>query len=200
VRKRLSDPAEVAHLATIVTDPVPLPKLLDQVDHVYTITSLGGFEALMRKKQVTAFGMPFYAGWGLTDDRQENPRRKRSLSIEEVFAAAYLLYPYYFDPVEAVEISFEECLGRALEWRRTGMPQSRILPAVTPARSAYAVSGPYGLLGWRHLMTPLVARLVAAAGSPADALEYRKNPILFFRELSNPKLRRLGQLLYPFDS
>jgi capsule polysaccharide export protein KpsC/LpsZ len=200
VRKRLSDPSEVAHLATIVTDPVPLPQLLDRADHVYTITSLGGFEALMRGKPVTAFGMPFYAGWGLTDDRQANPRRGRKLAIEEVFAAAYLLYPRYFDPVEGLEISFETCFENALQWRKSGMPESRIASAQMPPKPAFALSGPYGLLGWRHLMTPFIARLIATIGSAADVTDYRTNPILFFRELSNPKLRRLGRFLYPHDT
>ena len=33
-----------------------------------TMTSLAGFEALLRGKPVTTHGQPFYAGWGLTED------------------------------------------------------------------------------------------------------------------------------------
>ena len=72
--------------------------LLERFDKVYVATSLLGFEALMLGKQVVCFGMPFYAGWGLTDDRQGCSRRRAHRSVEEVFAAAYLLYSRYVDP------------------------------------------------------------------------------------------------------
>lgn len=72
--------------------------LLSQVDHVYVMTSLMGFEALVVGKPVTCFGAPFYAGWGLTDDRVSVPRRGVRRSVEEVFAAAYLRYARYVDP------------------------------------------------------------------------------------------------------
>jgi len=74
---------------------ISLREIFEQVDHVYTITSLAGFEALLHGVKVTVVGAPFYAGWGLTDDRQAHPRRTRRLSLEEVFCAAYLLYPRY---------------------------------------------------------------------------------------------------------
>ncbi len=80
--------------------------LIRQVEHVYVVTSLTGFEALMLDKPVTCFGAPFYAGWGLTDDRVSLPRRVRRRSLAQVFAAAYLLYARYRDPEsgEACEI------------------------------------------------------------------------------------------------
>jgi len=74
---------------------ISLREIFEQVDHVYTITSLAGFEALLHGVKVTVVGAPFYAGWGLTDDRQDHLRRRRRLSLEEVFCAAYLLYPRY---------------------------------------------------------------------------------------------------------
>jgi capsular polysaccharide export protein len=81
--------------------PVPPLALLAQVDRVYTVTSQLGFEALVAGKPVTCFGAPFYAGWGLTDDRVAAgalARRGRRRSVDEVFAAAYLLYARYVDP------------------------------------------------------------------------------------------------------
>ena len=68
---------------------------IESVDHVYTITSLTGLEALLRGKKVTVVGNPFYAGWGLTDDRGEIKRRQRTLTLLEIFAAIYLIYPKY---------------------------------------------------------------------------------------------------------
>ena len=44
----------------ILTQSIHLVDALETVDHVYTITSLGGFEALLRGKKVTVLGRPFY--------------------------------------------------------------------------------------------------------------------------------------------
>jgi capsular polysaccharide export protein len=42
-------------------------------DELHTMTSLSGFEALMHGKRVFCYGMPFYAGWGLTQDEHQIP-------------------------------------------------------------------------------------------------------------------------------
>ena len=61
---------------------------------------MAGFEALLRGKKVTTHGVPFYAGWGLTTDLGPiPPRRSRSRSLDELVAAAIILYPTYVDPV-----------------------------------------------------------------------------------------------------
>ena len=59
--------------------------------------------------------------------------------------------------------------------------------------------GPYGVLGWRHLLTPIVAKFVARLGDVQDVDHFRDDPIGFFRRLSDPKYRRIGQILYPRD-
>ncbi|MCA1494660.1 capsular polysaccharide biosynthesis protein [Ensifer sp. NBAIM29] len=105
-----SNPALVRDIAMILTQDISLADALETIDHVYTITSLSGFEALLRGIKVTTVGCPFYSGWGLTDDRQPNPRRNRKLSIDEVFAAAYILYAKYLDPVTKRPIEIEEAL------------------------------------------------------------------------------------------
>jgi len=74
--------------------------LIEAADGVHCITSLGGFEALLRGKKVTTHGVPFYAGWGLTTDLGPIPsRRTRRRSLDELVAATLILYPIYFDPV-----------------------------------------------------------------------------------------------------
>jgi len=72
--------------------------LLEYFDVVYTKTSQMGFEALIMGKKCVCFGMPFYAGWGITDDRISCERRKRSLGADKIFAAAYILYTRYNNP------------------------------------------------------------------------------------------------------
>lgn len=192
VRKGLSNPDEVAHLCTILTGQIPLPDALDRVDHVYTITSLAGFEALMRGKPVTVGGSPFYAGWGLTDDRQPIPRRGRTLSLEAIFAATYLLYPYYFNAETGQSCSFE----RVLEL--VAAPEASGAATLSTMAVKWEPWGRYGVLGWRHLLTPIVALFVARIGSPKDAERYRLNPAMFFRDLNSPLQRRIGRLLYPW--
>jgi capsular polysaccharide export protein len=68
---------------------------------VHTLSSLTGFDALLRGKPVTTHGLPFYAGWGLTIDLVQAHaclnRRKRRLTIDELVAGALLRYPIYWD-------------------------------------------------------------------------------------------------------
>lgn len=73
--------------------------LLTQVDEVHTLTSLSGFEALLRGIPVCCYGQPFYAGWGLTEDWLSLPRRQRRLTLPELIAGTLLLYPRYLHPV-----------------------------------------------------------------------------------------------------
>ncbi len=77
--------------------------LIERMDRVYVVTSTMGFESLLAGKPVTVFGMPWYAGWGATDDRQHCARRLpaagRRRSVEELFAAGYFHYTRYLDPV-----------------------------------------------------------------------------------------------------
>ena len=72
--------------------------LFTLADEVHTMSSLTGFEALLRGLQVHTYGMPFYAGWGLTHDRLSHPRRTRRLGLDELVAGALLLYPVYVEP------------------------------------------------------------------------------------------------------
>ncbi|HDZ5017968.1 TPA: capsular polysaccharide biosynthesis protein, partial [Campylobacter jejuni] len=72
--------------------------LLEFFDKVYTKTSGMGFEALMLGCECVCYGMPFYAGWGLTKDKLECKRRIQKRSLEEVFYATYILYSKYFNP------------------------------------------------------------------------------------------------------
>ena len=80
---------ELDGLADMVLERAPMAEVLRQVDAVHTITSLTGFEALLRGLPVTCWGSPFYAGWGLTEDRVRLPRPRRKLTLDELVAGAH---------------------------------------------------------------------------------------------------------------
>lgn len=82
----------------VLRHPINPMSLVAEMDRVYTVTSTMGFEALLTGRQVTCFGIPWYSGWGVTDDRQYCSRRSRSRSIDELFAAAYFHYTTYVNP------------------------------------------------------------------------------------------------------
>jgi len=83
---------------------------LKDVDVVYTLTSLSGFESLLRGKDVITVGSPFYSGWGLTEDRFKISRRNRTLNILEAFSASYIIYPIYACPFSKKHIKIEQAL------------------------------------------------------------------------------------------
>ena len=115
-RGYLTDYAAERGVRVIAADCAPL-SLLAGADVVYTVTSQMGFEALMLGKEVHSFGMPFYAGWGLTRDRQTCSRRQRQRSLEEVFAAAYLLYARYVNPIRGERCDIHDTIGLLAEQR-----------------------------------------------------------------------------------
>jgi len=88
----------VLKYASVIINDVSLPSLLEICDELHTITSLSGFEALLRGKKVYTYGMPFYAGWGLTIDKQICTRRNKKISLLELIAATYIIYPRYISP------------------------------------------------------------------------------------------------------
>ena len=79
--------------------PVAWASLAKRAQRVYVGTSQAGLEALIQGVAVTCFGLPFYAGWGLTDDRMPIPRRQARPSLEQLVAAAYIRYCRYVDPL-----------------------------------------------------------------------------------------------------
>lgn len=92
--------ATVLEHADAIDSGSPLMELVQAVDEVHVLSSLTGFEALMRGRSVTVHGMPFYAGWGLTRDlAKASPRRGRQLTLDQLVAGALILYPHYLDPV-----------------------------------------------------------------------------------------------------
>lgn len=111
----------VAWCNEVVTD-VSMGVLLQLVDEIHVMTSLAGFEALLRGKAVTCYGQPFYAGWGLTEDVLPVPRRSRHLTLEQLIAGALLLYPTYVNHITGEFTTPEQALDDLLAWRESVSP------------------------------------------------------------------------------
>ncbi len=117
----------------ILRAPINPYMLFDQVDKVYVGTSQIGLEALFAGKEVICFGAPFYAGWGLTDDRQEIPHRHRSRTLEDVFHAFYIWYTIYHVPGGAqMPSEIEEVLDYIIAHRPVSVPAPRRAAAKNP--------------------------------------------------------------------
>ncbi len=118
-----------------ITFPINPISLLLTVDRVYVVSSQFGFEALMCGKEVSVFGMPFYANWGLTDDRLRCARRTRTRSLEEVFAMAYMRYTHYCNPETGRRCSIEEAIQWLLQ-QRTAYQEEFGIPCRIDAKAA----------------------------------------------------------------
>ena len=106
------------------------------------MTSLVGFEALLRGLPVVTYGQPFYAGWGLTRDHAPLARRTRRLSLDELVAGALLRYPRYVNWSARCFVSAEDKVREL----RQHQPSRRRLPRLAIKLSSLARSG----LEWWH--------------------------------------------------
>ena len=91
-------PEECARYADQTAAETDILTCLQHADEVHTMTSLTGFEALLRGKTVHCYGQPFYSGWGLTGDEHPLPRRTRKLELWQLIAGTLLHYPLYIHP------------------------------------------------------------------------------------------------------
>lgn len=117
LRARSQGEDDAARWCDAVVVDAPMGALLAEVDEVHCLTSLTGLEALLRGKRVVCYGQPFYAGWGLTEDKQPLARRTRRLMLDELVAGALILYPRYMSRKRHALITPEEALDELVEWR-----------------------------------------------------------------------------------
>ncbi|WP_422072637.1 capsular polysaccharide biosynthesis protein [Tranquillimonas rosea] len=98
-------------------------------DEVWTMTSLLGFEAMLRGKPVTCLGTPFYAGWGLTRDLDAVPARRTARpSLAQLVHATLIGYPRYRDPLTGLPCPVEVVVDRLAEGTALpGAPALRVL-------------------------------------------------------------------------
>ncbi|MEP2767940.1 MAG: capsular polysaccharide biosynthesis protein [Paracoccaceae bacterium] len=128
-------------LAHSILSDVEITSLFPLVDEVWTMTSLSGFEALLRGVPVVTTGAPFYAGWGLTEDRGTvPPRRREDVSLAGLIHATLIDYPRYTDPVTGLPCSVEVIVQRLSEDANVSHPGSlnRLLSKLQGAFSSHA--------------------------------------------------------------
>ena len=136
-RKGLIAPAAMAALADRVETGASMASLIAMVDELHVNSSLAGFEALLRGTPVTVHGVPFYAGWGLTTDRGPVPaRRTARRTLDELVAAALILYPRYLDPETGLPCPAEVVVDRLA----AGRPP-RLRPTATAMIRARRLQG-----------------------------------------------------------
>ena len=124
---------------TLLVEPYNPLSVLKLVSKVYCGTSQLGFEALLCKKPVTLFGLPFYAGWGVTDDRRTIPRRKAKRTVEQLFFASYDWYTRYCNPTTGERWSLEQCLRHVMLQKKYFALNSgtSTLKGITPWKKNY---------------------------------------------------------------
>ncbi|EFH7310261.1 capsular polysaccharide biosynthesis protein [Escherichia coli] len=116
---------EMHHLADCIALDADIIECIQQVDEVHTMTSLSGFEALMHGKKVFCYGMPFYAGWGLTTDEYCCERRQRRLTISDLLYQTLISYPTYIHPESKQCISPEMAMDWLLAQKRKSLATKR---------------------------------------------------------------------------
>ena len=97
---------------SLITAPVSPHRLLQGAQAVYTVSSHLGFEAIVAGHIPHVFGTPFYAGWGLSKDEICHPRRVERLTAPQLFAAAMILAPTWYDPCRDRLCALEDVLDQ----------------------------------------------------------------------------------------
>jgi len=109
-------PKEVTErCANEIQTDISIDSCIAVADEIHTLTSGAGFDALLRQKRVFTYGMPFYAGWGLTTDYRECERRTRELTLDELVSATLILFPRYISPKTGEFCEVEQTLQELKE-------------------------------------------------------------------------------------
>jgi len=122
---------------TVIGGEINPWSLIELVEKVYVVTSQLGLEALLAGRRVVCFGVPFYSGWGLTDDRVASPGRTATkVSPEHLFTAVYLKYARYICPETGLELEFEDAIAWLVKQRQcffSNLEQCTVPAASSPA-------------------------------------------------------------------
>ena len=109
-------PEDADDQVSLVSDPVLPARMIRNAQTIYTVSSTLGFETLIHGHAPRVFGSPFYAGWGLPRDETALPRRDRKLTAAQLFAAAMILYPVWYDPFRDQLCELEDVIDVLTAW------------------------------------------------------------------------------------
>ncbi|EHC9022429.1 capsular polysaccharide biosynthesis protein [Campylobacter jejuni] len=129
-RVGLKDETRILEFCDEIVKDCSIDSAIKIADEIHTITSTSGFDALLRAKKVFIYGMPFYAGWGLTKDKYKCERRTRKLSLEELVAGALIAYPRYINPKTKTLCEIEVCLDIMLNLQKAYFSKKHIKLAI----------------------------------------------------------------------
>ncbi|EAJ1018953.1 capsular polysaccharide biosynthesis protein [Campylobacter jejuni] len=129
-RVGLKDETLILEFCDEIVKDCSIDSAIKIADEIHTITSTSGFDALLRAKKVFTYGMPFYAGWGLTKDKYRCERRTRKLSLEELVAGALITYPRYINPKTKTLCEIEVCLDIMLNLQKAYFSKKHIKLAI----------------------------------------------------------------------
>lgn len=180
----------VSDRVSLCDAPVSPWALLEGAVAVYTVSSQMGFEAILAGHKPRIFGQPFYGGWGLTADENPVPRRERRLTRAQLFAAAMILYPAWYDPFRDRACELEDAIdilaAQVRAWRED--------------RRGYVASG-MRLWKRRHIARIFGAeagvRFIDDPGRAATAARAAGRPLLVWAgklqpgHLAAPEVRRV---------
>lgn len=141
-RKGRIDARMLAGLVDRIEEHADIVSCLEAAQELHCMTSLAGFDALLRGKQVTTYGMPFYAGWGLTTDWVHTQRRNRQRSLDELIAIVFLRYCRYANPETGEPMQCEQ----AIEMLATRLAQAIERDVARQTSVGFAALAP-----WRSL-------------------------------------------------
>ncbi|MGR6981183.1 capsular polysaccharide biosynthesis protein [Testudinibacter sp. P27/CKL/0425] len=124
-----------------IVENINILNCIQQVDEVHTLTSLAGFEALLRGKIVHCYGLPFYSNWGLTVDHLSLARRQRKLSLAQLICATLVYYPQYVDPntrkMTNAENAIRILLQQKSQLKNSGLQRHWLKKQLTKLRHLY---------------------------------------------------------------
>jgi len=110
---------------TVVDASMSPHAVIDVAEEIWTVSSGLGFEALLRGIPVVTFGVSFYAGYGLTRDEAVDMiakaallRRQQPQTRLTTFAATFIAYSRYADPVTRRPLTLDGAMDRLIDWRR----------------------------------------------------------------------------------
>jgi capsular polysaccharide export protein len=184
------DPVTLPPGVTLEGRPISPQRLFEGARAVYAVTSLLGFEAILAGHRPVLFGVPFYAGWGLSDDRRPKPaRRQRKLTRAQLAAAALILYPRWYDPYRDRLGRIEDVLGaleaQARAWREDRAGHVAVGMRAWKRRHLVQTFGPMRFIDdpekaaadgrpvmvWAGRETPALVAACAAAKRPLHRVE-----------------------------